>query len=295
MTFELQDVGFAYHSKNTIRRRVFSSLTLSVQRGECVGVLGHEGAGKTTLLQCMAGLLRPDGGSIDIDGVNIWQGDHFTAQLRRQIGFAFQFPEQQFFCDTIEEELLYARNNFRDYVGTVCMAPHEALNALGLDADPFLHRSPFSLSMGEARRVALATLLMTKPNALLLDEPTVGLDGAGTDIVVNLLSRMKHEGVTVVVVSHDVDVLAEVASRIIIMENGRVLEDGAVQNIFVNDLLLSTYGYGVPEIVRIMRGEAADHGWTIVPPPRVRWAVSSRATKRSPRNTSSGLSRVIWQ
>ncbi len=258
MTFDLHGIGFAYHSKNSTRHRVFNGLTLSIQRGECVGVLGHEGAGKTTLLQCMAGLLTPDEGSISIDGTNVWQNNRFISRLRNRIGFAFQFPEQQFFCETVERELLYARNNFGEYESATYMAPHEALNVLGLDADRYLHRSPFSLSMGEARRVALATLLMTKPDALLLDEPTVGLDGAGVDIVLNLLCRMKHEGVTVVVVSHDVDVLAEAASRIIIMGNGSVLEDGAVEEVFVNDALLSAHGYGVPEIVRIMRDEGRE-------------------------------------
>jgi energy-coupling factor transport system ATP-binding protein len=256
MTFDLQDVTFSYQTKNRSGRSVIDGVNLSIQQGECVGVIGHEGAGKTTLLQLMMGLVKPVDGTINVDGVDIWRKQELVSELRRQIGFAFQFPEQQFFCETVEDEFRYAPENFGNLAGF--MKPGEALSAFGMRPELYMNRSPFSLSMGEARLIALSMLLMTRPQTLLLDEPTVGLDGAGVDIVLNLLRRMKTEAKTIVMVSHDIDVLAEIASRVIIMKNGRIEEDGPVAEILTNGGLLSTHGYQLPEVVRFMREEG--HG-----------------------------------
>lgn len=253
MTIELNDVAFAYKERSSIGKTVLNGLHLSVRPGECVGVIGQEGAGKTTLLQLMNGLLKPDRGTVCVDEIDVWRQPDSAVKLRRRIGFAFQFPEQQFFCQTVEDELLYAKVNFRDQSSFNRLTPYEALELVGLHPSQYLDRSPFSLSMGEARRVALATVAMMKPEALLLDEPTVGLDGNGIEFVVSLLRRMKGNGVTVVMVSHDVDVLAEVASRIIVLDGGKVCNDLPVQTIFTNETLLAEYGYRLPEIVSLVR------------------------------------------
>jgi energy-coupling factor transport system ATP-binding protein len=253
MTIDLRDITFSYRTQAKSSSAVVDGLSLSIQQGECVGIIGQEGAGKTTLLQLMAGLLKPDIGTIILDGTDIWGRHASSYDLRKRIGFAFQFPEQQFFCETVGDELMYAMKTFGYSEGF--MAPEQALTMLGLQASLFMDRSPFSLSMGEARRVALATLLMTKPSAFLLDEPTVGLDGAGVDVVLDLLGRMKADQKTIAVVSHDVDVLAEVASRIIIMEEGKIRRDGSVQEIFTNTDLLLSHGYQVPGVVSFMREE----------------------------------------
>ena len=260
MTFELSDVSFVYRAKNGKGNKAFDGTSFSIAQGECVCIIGHEGAGKSTLLQLMAGLLRPDGGTIHIDGVDIWREANSISTLRRRIGFAFQFPEEQFFCETVSDELSYAQKNLGDDGSTQLMNPEEALAAMGLQSQLYERRSPYSLSMGEARRVAIATLLMTKPEAMLLDEPTVGLDGAGVEVVLSLLHRLKNEGATIAMVSHDVDVLAEVASRIIILRDGEIQEDGHVQTIFTNEELLSKYGYQLPEVVSFMINERAKRG-----------------------------------
>jgi len=253
MTFEFSDVAFAYRTRNGASIEVLKGLSFSVQAGECVGVIGQEGAGKSTLLLLLAALLKPDRGTIRINGTDIWQETRSISDSRKRIGFAFQFPEEQFFCETVNDELMYAQKN----LGTGGTAnPEEALSALGLQARAYLQRSPYSLSMGEARRVALATVLMTNPEAILLDEPTVGLDGAGVEMVLGLLRRVKDDGATIVVVSHDVDVLAEVASRIIILGGGGIQEDGPVHSLFTNQELLLKYGYQLPEVVTFMKKEA---------------------------------------
>jgi energy-coupling factor transport system ATP-binding protein len=256
MTFDLHDVTYSYQTKNRSGRSVIDGVNLFIQQGECVGVIGHEGAGKTTLLQLMMGLLKPVGGTIKVDGVDIWRKQELVSELRRQIGFAFQFPEQQFFRETVEDELRYAPENFGNLAGF--MKPGEALSAFGIHPEQYLNRSPFSLSMGEARLIALSTLLMTRPQALLLDEPTVGLDGAGVDIVLNVLQRMQAEAKTIVMVSHDIDALAEIASRVIVMKDGRIEEDRPIAEILTDAAMLSKHGYRLPEVVRFMREEG--HG-----------------------------------
>lgn len=269
MIFELHNVAFAYKGRTLNARNVLNGVYLSVGSGECLGVIGQEGAGKTTLLQLMNGLLKPNGGTICIDESDIWREPESIARLRKRIGFAFQFPEQQFFCQTVEDELLYAQRNFGDREPFNYLSPDEAMKLVGLHPARYLNRSPFSLSMGEARRVALAVVLMTKPDALLLDEPTVGLDGGGIEIVVDLLLHMKGEDVTIILVSHDVDVLAEVASRIIVLDGGKVQQDLPVETIFSDETLLSAYGYQIPEIVHFMReygmhdGRIADRFYTV--------------------------------
>jgi energy-coupling factor transport system ATP-binding protein len=257
MTFDLHDVTFSYQTKGRSGRRVIDNVNLFIRQGECVGVIGHEGAGKTSLLQLMIGLLKPALGTVTVDGIDLWRKPEFVSAVRRQIGFAFQFPEQQFFCETVEGELRYAPENFGHCADF--MKPEEALSALGIRPDLYMHRSPFSLSMGEARLIALSTLLVTRPQALLLDEPTAGLDGSGVDNVLSLLQQMKADGKTIIIVSHDVDVLAEIASRVIIMRGGRIEEDGRLTELFTNAELLSNHGYQLPEVIRFMR-EAGQGG-----------------------------------
>lgn len=213
MNFELNAVRFAYRSKAYGRREVFAALTLSVASGECVAIVGEEGTGKSTLLQLMDGLLRPDEGTVCVDGKDIWQAPKRLAAVRRRIGFAFQFPETQFFSETIRDELAFASRNF----GTGIPSDEQmskALAELGL-AGLDLTRSPFTLSMGEARRVALASILLHNPEALLFDEPTAGLDASGCECVASLLVRLRDERKTLVIATHDDDLIALVADRTI--------------------------------------------------------------------------------
>ncbi|MEK9136114.1 MAG: ATP-binding cassette domain-containing protein, partial [Bacteroidota bacterium] len=209
MNFQLQSVSFSYRSRVGYSTPVFERLNFTVEQGECVGVIGHEGAGKSTLLQIMNGLLQPDQGTVLVEGRDIWSQVKLIHELRRRIGFAFQFPEQQFFCETVRDELEFALKNFWGKDAQGFLSAEAAVESVGLRPEGVLNRSPFSLSMGEARRVALASLLVSRPQALLLDEPTVGLDGAGAEMVMRFLRRLHGEGLTVVLVSHDIDVLAE--------------------------------------------------------------------------------------
>jgi energy-coupling factor transporter ATP-binding protein EcfA2 len=256
MRFDARDIAHSYPSRFSPRPEALRGVTVSIQPGECVGIIGPEGAGKSTLLQVLAGLLKPDTGTLRIDNTEAWQPEAPGKDIRRRIGFAFQFPEEQFFCESVSDELLYAHRTL-GLPGKADAAG--ALRMVGLNADDLLKRSPYSLSMGEARRVALACLLVLKPDALLLDEPTVGLDGAGVDLIQDLLLRLTKEGTTLLVVSHDLDMLAEVVTRIIILDNGKVEADGPVDEILTDELLLERHGYHLPEIVSLLKaGEGID-------------------------------------
>ena len=246
MKFRLEQISFSYRPKSSPPRSVFAELDLVVEKGECVGVIGPEGSGKTTLLQLMDALLWPDQGKVLIDGIDAWDRPERLHELRRRIGFAFQFPEQQFFCETVRDELMYASRNYRVNGGH--NRGEDLLTEFGLTSPDFLDRSPFTLSIGEARRVAISSILMMRPSALLLDEPTVGLDGSGIDQVLSSLGRLRNEGVTIVIVSHDVNALAEIVSRVIVLNDG-IREDLPARVLLSDKERLGRHGYDTPEVV----------------------------------------------
>lgn len=255
MKFELTDVAFTYQSRGIVQRKMFERMNLLIKPGELVGVLGEEGEGKSTLLQLMVGLLRPDSGRVSIEEENIWQKRSTISGLRKNIGFAFQFPEQQFLCETVEEELLFTSKNIdpKNANKELLTQPRKALEMFGLDPERMLARSPFSLSLGEARRVALASLFVSAPRALLLDEPTVGLDAAGIRLILSVLRNLTGRNVTMVIVSHDVDFLAELVDRIIVLRNGSIHLDCPAADLLTDPVTMGSLGYAIPEVVQFVR------------------------------------------
>lgn len=250
MTIELESVSFSYPARGYIPAPVVSGLTLSVTPGECVGITGPEGAGKSTILQLIIGLLRPAEGRVCADGVDLWADPRRLPAFRRKAGLAFQFPEQQFLCSSIRDELLYTA---RRYGVPDPLDPAAALGAFGLDFAAMADRSPFLLSVGEARRVALASLLVHRPGILLLDEPTSGLDAGGVRDVIRVVRDLRAEGRTIVIVSHDLDFLAEVVSRVVLVQNGRVVHDGRACEVLGGEALLGRIGFPLPETVQAAR------------------------------------------
>lgn len=222
MTFELKTISFGYRSKAYGVRTVFSDCSLTVQSGECVAIAGEEGSGKSTLLQLMDGLLRPESGTVCIDGEDIWLAPKHLHRIRRRVGFAFQFPEMQFFCENVMEELLVAAKHYALSVGRGEL--NRVLEQCGLPLT-VVQRSPFTLSMGEARRVALASIMLHRPDAILLDEPTAGLDAFGMKSVTALLRSLRSEGKTIALVSHDRDLIDAVADRVVVLDQGRIAKE----------------------------------------------------------------------
>jgi energy-coupling factor transport system ATP-binding protein len=197
----------------------------------------------------MGALLKPDSGGLFMEGIDIWQNALSVTKARTHVGVGFQFPEQQFLCETVKEEILYGLDGKRRDEVRARLEP--TLRTFGLSPSKLLKNSPFRLSIGEARRLALASVVAKMPRVLLLDEPTAGLDGGGTKCVLGYLTAQKEKGITMVIVSHDLDFLAHFASRIIILSRGEVCADASAEHLLTDKAILHEHGYDPPEIVQI--------------------------------------------
>jgi energy-coupling factor transporter ATP-binding protein EcfA2 len=251
VNFRAEHIRFAHASRHTPPREVFDDLTLAVSSGECVGILGREGSGKTTLLNLLGGLIPPAAGRVLIDGVDPHSGVQGNEAIRLRVGYTFQFPEEQFLRATVAEEfadLLRLRGVAAREIPT---RMEEALAQMGLDSRLVPGRSPFSLSLGESRRLALALLVAARPGAVLLDEPTAGLDATGVACTLKALGALSGGGATVIVATHDVDLLAEIAGRVLILGGKGIAADGPAGEILAHSGLLARHGYDRPEFLSL--------------------------------------------
>jgi len=261
MTFHLKAIAFAYREKHRgAPGEVFRDLTVAIDDGECCVLLGREGSGKSTLLFLLDGLLRADAGDILIDGKDRFADPKEHQSVRKRIAMTFQFPEEQFLKPTVAEEFTDMLS-LRGVRGDECAGRMtSSLIRVGLDASATAGRSPFTLSMGESRRLALALAHAVRPDAVLLDEPTAGMDAPGAAVIAAVLGEMKEQGATVVVATHDVDLAAEIADRVMILDQGRCAVEGAAGDVLTSASLLSRYGYGIPETAEeaeVLRREGA--------------------------------------
>ncbi len=250
MNITAEHIRFLYTPRHESPREVFRDLSLTIHHGECVGILGREGSGKTTLLNILGGLIPPSEGTIRIDGADT-NAARGREGIRLKMGFTFQFSEEQFVRETVSEE-------FGDMLGLRGVSPGEiasrmenSLLRMGLDPVAFAPRSPFTLSLGESRRLALALLIAIRPAAALLDEPTSGLDSSGVACAVRALRLLSNGGATVIIATHDVNLLAEVAGRVIILAGGVIAADKSAEEILTDEALLQRHGYGMPEVVSV--------------------------------------------
>ena len=221
---------------------VLDQVSLQVGAGEFVGIVGCTGCGKTTLLKAMAGLLKVQGGEILLDGENIFSRRFDRSVLRRKVGMVFQYPEYQLFAQTVEKDvgfgLKYSRLSREEKQERV----RWALEQMGFSYEEIKDQSPLSLSGGEKRRVAIAGVLATKPELLMLDEPLAGLDPMAREAFLEFLEKLTGQGVTVLMVSHNLDALAEHAARIIGMKQGKIVMDGSCQEVLGDSRALRTIG-----------------------------------------------------
>lgn len=250
MTFHLDHVSFSYPDKSRgTPREVFRDLSLTIKDGECVVVLGREGCGKSTLLFLLDGLIAPGRGTVLIGGKDPHADPRHGRDVRRRIAFAFQFPDEQFLQGTVAGE-------FADFLSGRGVPEHDAqrrmlssLSFAGLDPESLPARSPFSLSAGESRRLVLALAHAARPDAVLLDEPTAGMDATAGACMVEFAREMRNAGATIVAATHDVDLAAEIADRVVILDGGSVAAEGTAEDILTAEALLARYGYEPPEVV----------------------------------------------
>lgn len=228
-------------------------VTLEVRSGEMVAIIGPTGSGKSTLIQHFNGLLRPTAGEVRISGEDLWAPRADRRRARQQIGLVFQFPEYQLFEETVRKDVAFGPKNLGLSAETIAARVDEALRAVGLDPGRFGDRSPFTLSGGEMRRVALAGVLAMRPGALVLDEPTAGLDPRGKEELLERIVALHRKGLTLVLVTHSMDEAALLAGRIVVMDAGRVMLDGPPHEVFAREDDLRRIGLALPQAARLVR------------------------------------------
>jgi energy-coupling factor transport system ATP-binding protein len=250
MSVRIENLSHYYQRGTPFERAALRNISLDIASGECIGIAGCPGSGKTTLIQHLNGLLKPASGRIVVNGIDVAQCN--LKELRRQVGLVFQYPEQQIFEETVYREIAFGLAGYGLTNHETDRRVREALHVVGLNGE-VLHKSPFALSGGEKRRVAIAGVLVMRPEILVLDEPTAGLDPQGCRIILDFLTRLHREqGVTLVFVSHAMDQLVRLANRLVIMKEGAIALQGKTREVLRDTETLESARVAVPQITRLM-------------------------------------------
>lgn len=254
---------YTYLRGTPMETLALDGVTLEIGPGEIVAIIGPTGSGKSTLIQHFNGLLRPTAGEVLIAGEDIWAPRADRRRARQQIGLVFQFPEYQLFEETVRKDVAFGPKNLGLSAEAIAARVDEALHQVGLDPGQFSTRSPFTLSGGEMRRVALAGVLAMRPSCLVLDEPTAGLDPRGKEELLDRIAALHRKGITLVFVTHSMDEAAMLAKRIVVIHAGRVMLDGSPQEVFAHEDELRRIGLALPQaarLVRLLRGRGMPLG-----------------------------------
>lgn len=252
MVLKIENLDF-YYSRGTYSEvKALDHINLTIDRNQFIGIIGHTGSGKSTLVQHLNGLEKASGGTIYCDGKNIYDKEFDMKGLRCRVGLVFQYPEHQLFEDTVLNDVCFGPKNKGLNEEQARTKAAEALRQVGIDEKLFL-KSPFELSGGQKRRVAIAGVLAMEPEVLILDEPTAGLDPIGRDRILNLISKLKKErGITVILVSHSMEDVAKYVERLIVMNHGKIMYDDVPKEVFKHYLELEKIGLSAPQITYVM-------------------------------------------
>lgn len=253
MSIILDHVSYVYEGDTKLAVHALNDVSIKINDGEFIGLIGHTGSGKSTLVQHLNGLLKPTSGSIYFHGKDIYDDDFDKKNLRAKVGLVFQYPEHQLFETDVFSDVCFGPKNLGLSKKEVELRAFSALRKVGLDKD-FFYVSPFELSGGQKRRVAIAGILAMQPEVLVLDEPTAGLDPKGRDEILELISDLRREtGMTIVLVSHSMEDVAKYVDRIIVMNKGCVVYDDVPKEVFRHYLELEKIGLAAPQTTYIMR------------------------------------------
>lgn len=247
---EIKNLGFVYQEGMPGEREALRNISLTIDEGETVAVIGHTGSGKSTLAELMSGLLKPSSGQILLDGEDIAGLDRLS--ICKKIGLVFQYPEQQLFEETVYRDIAFGPENLRLGEAKIKEQVIEAVRAVGLD-EMSLGKSPFELSGGERRRAAIAGILAMSPGILIMDEPMAGLDPSGRSDMLKLIKNMQKKNMTVIFISHSMEDVAAVAERVIVMNNGEIETDGSVREVFSKGKRLLEIGLDIPQMTRLAK------------------------------------------
>jgi len=254
MSIEVRHLTHCYSEGSALSTVALNDVNLTIQDGEFIGIIGHTGSGKSTLVQHLNGLLKPSSGQILVNGEDL-NGEHVNRRaLRQQIGLVFQYPEYQLFEETVAKDIAFGPKNQGLSGEEVDKRVRYAMECVHLDYDKYSERSPFELSGGQMRRVAIAGVLAMRPAVLILDEPTAGLDPRGRDRILSMLEELHaRENTTIVMVSHSMDDMARLATRLIVMSEGKILSSGTPREIFAQEDMMLSAGLGVPDASRLCK------------------------------------------
>lgn len=238
---EIQNLSHVYSEGTPFEHAAIRDLSLSVERGEFIGLIGHTGSGKSTLIQHLNGLLKPTSGKILYNGEDIWKDVKFTRQIRYHVGLVFQYPEYQLFEETVFRDIAFGPKNMGLSEAEIRARVLRAAGFVGIP-EAELEKSPFDLSGGQKRRVAIAGVIAMEPEVLVLDEPAAGLDPKARKSFLDMVSHLHEEGLTVVMVSHNMDDLANLCDRVAVMSEGKLLMEGTPAKVFARAAELTSVG-----------------------------------------------------
>lgn len=245
-------ISYIYSPGTAYEKKALDDVSLTINKGEFIGIIGHTGSGKSTLIQHFNGLEKASSGTIYFDGQDIYDRDFNMKSLRSRVGLVFQYPEHQLFETTVLEDVKFGPKNLGLSKVEVDLRAFEAIKQVGL-SEKCYDDSPFELSGGQKRRVAIAGVLAMKPEILILDEPTAGLDPRGRDEILDQIAKLHKEGLTVILVSHSMEDVAKYADRIIAMNSGKVAFDGTPKEVFRHYKELERMGLSAPQITYVMQ------------------------------------------
>lgn len=252
MPIEMKNVTHTYSEGSAFQATAIEEVSLTIEDGEFLCVVGHTGSGKSTLVQHLNGLLKPTSGQILVDGQDLNGEGSNRRALRQKVGLVFQYPEYQLFEETVAKDIAFGPKNQGLSAQEIDQRVRRAMAHVQLDYDKYAERSPFELSGGQMRRVAIAGVLAMEPKVLILDEPTAGLDPRGRDRILSMIQALHAEGgVTVVMVSHSMDDVARLATRVAVMSHGRLVAADTPRRIFQQSDMLQSIGLDVPEAVKL--------------------------------------------
>lgn len=254
MSIKIENLTHIYMPRTPFEKKALDNVNICVEDGEFIALIGHTGSGKSTLIQHLNGLLEPSSGKIIVDNIDITEKGVKLSDIRKKVGLVFQYPEYQLFEETIEKDIAFGPNNLGLNQEEVAVRVKRAMEMVGLDYDKYKDVSPFELSGGQKRRVAIAGVIAMEPKVLILDEPTAGLDPKGREDILSQIKKLHDEyKMTIILVSHSMEDVGKLAERIIVMNHGKVALQGEPKDVFKEIDVLEEIGLGVPQVTYLMR------------------------------------------
>ncbi len=248
---QTEKLSHIYSSGTPFEREALTDVDFTAYRGEYLGIIGHTGSGKSTLIQHLNGLLKPTSGKVLFEGQDIWASKEYTRQIRFQVGLVFQYPEYQLFEETVYKDIAFGPGNMGLDAAEIDRRVRQAAKFVGL-SDEILEKSPFELSGGQKRRVAIAGVIAMEPSVLILDEPTAGLDPVGVEsILQNIRDYHNAKNATIIIVSHSMEEVARTVDRLVVVDGGRIPFHGSPREVFAHEEELVSMGLGVPQMTRV--------------------------------------------